>query len=653
MFRNRIIAIFIVIAGTVVFLSSAKPEVGETYQRALPKFKKSIVQDFDVFLKDAENFKQLLNKNQNKKALTQQEKEAYFALRHSFKMVESILEYVDKQNYDRSINGAPLPKIEPKAPDLNILQPKGLQVMDEIIYADDFNTESHQELYKLSENFYNGLAQYLAVLKKINLSERQLFEAYRYNIIRIASLSITGFDTPGSLTGLEDAKVELKAMHKNIVFFDEELAFTNNQSLLDTFNVLTQKGIQLLNDDSDFNTFNRAKFIREVLNPLYKNLKDIHLALAYETWDETESNFNQALNYKADNLFSKDFLNKFSYVSLEDDSLFVKRKKLGRILFYDPLLSGDNKMACVSCHDPKKAFTDGLPKSLAADAKSFLQRNSMTLPYSVYAQKMFLDMRAKGLENQFAHVVNSEQEFHTKYSEIVSKLRQSKKYTLLFYEAFPDYNNGITTNAIDYALAAYVMSLGDFDSKFDAFMRYENNDLSKDEEAGFNLFAGKAACATCHFVPVFNGLVPPFFKESESEVLGVTTTENQPWILDQDNGRKNAFVKENAKFYKHSFKTVTVRNIEKTAPYMHNGAFYTLESVLDFYNDGGGAGRGLDVPFQTLSEAPLELSDIEIQQIIAFMKTLTDKKEHKAPEASQLPRDFENVNWNNRQIPLE
>lgn len=141
-----------------------------------------------------------------------------------------------------------------------------------------------------------------------------------------------------------------------------------------------------------------------------------------------------------------------------------------------------------------------------------------------------------------------------------------------------------------------------------------------DEIAGFNLFTGKAKCATCHFIPLTNGTVPPSFMKSESEVLGVPDATKK---LDADLGK---FELTKAAIHRNSFKTPTVRNIELTAPYMHNGVFKTLEEVVNFYNEGGGNGLGFNLQNQTLPEDKLKLTALEKKQLIAFMKTLTDIK---------------------------
>ena len=153
-------------------------------------------------------------------------------------------------------------------------------------------------------------------------------------------------------------------------------------------------------------------------------------------------------------------------------------------------------------------------------------------------------------------------------------------------------------------------------------MRGDENKLSENEKKGFNLFMGKAKCGTCHFAPLFSGLLPPFFTESESEVLGVPgTNDKKNPTLDNDLGK---FLFTKSVIHKNSFKTPTLRNIELTAPYMHNGVYATLEEVMEFYNNGGGNGLKIAPPNQTLPFDKLNLSKKEVSDIIAFMKTLTD-----------------------------
>jgi len=131
---------------------------------------------------------------------------------------------------------------------------------------------------------------------------------------------------------------------------------------------------------------------------------------------------------------------------------------------------------------------------------------------------------------------------------------------------------------------------------------------------------GKAKCGTCHFAPLFNGVLPPDLVKSEAEVIGVPAVAGGKQI-DKDSGIYNIHP---AAPFLYSFKTPSLRNIALTAPYMHNGVFKTLEEVLDFYNRGGGKGTEINLPNQTLSSAPLQLTKDEQRKIISFLYTLTD-----------------------------
>lgn len=133
---------------------------------------------------------------------------------------------------------------------------------------------------------------------------------------------------------------------------------------------------------------------------------------------------------------------------------------------------------------------------------------------------------------------------------------------------------------------------------------------------------GKAQCGTCHFLPYFNSLLPPLYDISEVEVLGTPENEDPEHPRkDDDLGRYDLF---HIRYYKGAFKTPTVRNASKTAPYMHNGSFQTLNSLMEFYNRGGGTGLGLGITDQTLSPNPLNLTAAEIDHIISFIDSLTD-----------------------------
>ncbi len=348
------------------------------------------------------------------------------------------------------------------------------------------------------------------------------------------------------------------------------------------------------------------------MNPLSKAIYQMQLDLKIPFFKES-----RGLKVTAQTLFDKNAFDAEAFSGFPDYVTTKEKIELGKMLFNDPVLSGDNSRSCASCHHADKAFTDGLEKAVSLDGTMMVKRNTPTLSNIAFQRSFFYDSRVSYLEDQAVAVITNENEMHGSLEKSVSDLKKSKKYTADFKKAFP--NKEITAFAIKNVLASYIRSLSNYDSRFDDFMREEEK-FNIDEIAGFNLFAGKAKCATCHFIPLTNGTVPPNFDRSESEVLGVPGRNKK---LDIDFGKYDL---THAEVNRYSFKTPTIRNIALTAPYMHNGVFKTLEEVVDFYDLGGGQGLGFNLPNQTLPIDKLKLTPLEKKQLIAFMKTLTDKK---------------------------
>ncbi|MGB3619092.1 MAG: cytochrome c peroxidase [Catalinimonas sp.] len=543
---------------------------------------------------------------------------AHRAARLRYKAVEYLMDYRAAEAVQKYLNGAPLPKIDPYAPSLKILEPEGMQVIDELLFDDEPHTH-REELLALSAALRSHFAETRDFERVSKVFDRHFFEGVRFEIVRILSLGITGFDTPGSLHALPEALAAMRSMQTAYAYYVPYLEPALGDSIVGLFDGATG----YLSRHQDFDTFDRLHFLKTYLNPLYKITLRAQLALEVETaYEAYQSQWKSPVNFLGGEIFSDEFLNGNYYASVTDTT--PEMVHLGKLLFFDPVLSSNNERSCASCHQPDKGFTDGLPKSVATDFKGTVDRNAPTVLNAAYADRYFHDLRSEELEQQIEHVITDEREFHTTYFEISEKIARSAEYRALFREAFPrlgeEYISSYTLGA---ALGAYVRSLSSFNSPFDRYARGETDQIDPAVRRGFNLFMGKAACGTCHFAPTFNGTVPPFYKESESEVLGVPATAANDQ-LDPDIGRFGGRPKEIAPFYVHSFKTVTVRNVELTAPYMHNGVYATLEEVMDFYNRGGGAGMGLDVPHQTLAPDPLGLTDGEQQDIIAFMRALTD-----------------------------
>jgi cytochrome c peroxidase len=202
-----------------------------------------------------------------------------------------------------------------------------------------------------------------------------------------------------------------------------------------------------------------------------------------------------------------------------------------------------------------------------------------------------------------------------------ARLAAVSPYRERFRAAFPR-DSIVNGRLLRSAIASYLRSLQALNAPVDRAFRGDTTVLDAEERAGLNLFLGKAACGTCHFAPLFNGTVPPTYRDNELEVLGVPTAAvTGRATIDADPGH---FRQSHAAPHAHAFKVPSIRNVALTAPYMHNGVYRSLEQVVDFYNRGGGIGIGAAVPNQTLPAAPLRLAPAEQHALVRFLHALTD-----------------------------
>ena len=647
--KNKIPFVSLAIFVFVFLLHSFASSPVTSPKEALANLQKSFHLSIDQVASNIQLYSEKASTlDQSEKALVELQ-EIHLATRLAYKKVEFLLEYYDRDAMKKYINGAPLPTIEKHVPEIRVIEPSGLQVLDELVFGDNPIDEKEEILAQVKDlkKYFSQVQQYQ---KGIQINHRHVFEASRQEIIRILTLGVTGFDTPGSANAIPEAVNAMEAVSNAMAFYQTAIK-EKDASLSNDIKALFKGAIQYLKENNDFDSFDRLTFLKTYINPLYAKVKDAQIALGVETVYET-TNVPQAVRYHADNIFSDAFLNEDYFANVSNEEASEKRIELGKLLFFDPVLSSNNQFSCASCHQPEKGFTDGLDKSLAIKEGKKIKRNAPTVVNSVYAERYFYDLREPSIERQIRHVVIDSLEFNTDFFEIVDKLSQSETYKKLFAEAYADQPQyQLSKWSISNALACYVVSLSSFNSPFDQYVRGERKELPEAAKRGFNLFMGKAACGTCHFAPSFNGLVPPFYEESESEVLGVPSTPgSENLVIDPDLGRlESSRPQDEAYFYAFSFKTPTVRNAALTAPYMHNGVYETMEEVIDFYNKGGGLGMGIDIPHQTLPDAPLNLNEGEVKDLIAFMEALTDttgmtKIQLELPKFEGMPE------LNNRQI---
>ncbi|MDX1378222.1 MAG: cytochrome c peroxidase, partial [Anaerolineales bacterium] len=278
-----------------------------------------------------------------------------------------------------------------------------------------------------------------------------------------------------------------------------------------------------------------------------------------------------------------------------------EKAELGRMLFFDPVLSNNQDLSCATCHNPSLGFSDGLQTAMN------LQRNSMSLWNVGYGSNFFWDGREPTLESQLLVPLHAPNEMAASDEETVSRLKAIPAYVDMFGSAFGGGAESITIENLQTAIAAFERTLISNDSPFDKYAAGQFDALTGQQRRGLDLFrSASTRCFECHAAPTFGN--DNFF------VTGVPDLDGQP----HDAGR--AAVSDDGK--DGAFKAPSLRNVALSAPYMHNGVFDTLEEVIDFYAKGGGAERGIAVDRQIV---PFELSAQEREDLITFLFALTDE----------------------------
>jgi cytochrome c peroxidase len=291
------------------------------------------------------------------------------------------------------------------------------------------------------------------------------------------------------------------------------------------------------------------------------------------------------------------------------DGFSPQQIDLGRLLFFDPLLSADQSVSCASCHNPSQGFSDGLGRSLGIRGQ-LGTRSAPSLWNSAFIKEFFWDARAQSLEEQALSPLFSPQEMGNSPSQLLSNLQAVEAYPKLFKQAFPDTEN-LNLDQIATALAAFQSSLISLNSRYDQYAHGYAEALNPQEIEGLNIFRSFVArCSQCH--------MPPLFTNQQIAVIGTPEPEGMP----RDIGAEKTF---DSPLLKGGFKVPSLRNIAETAPYMHSGRFETLREVAQFYSDGRGHAvpQGEDLLLHWHISEP-DLSSHELDRLVDFMRTLSD-----------------------------
>ncbi|WP_008583971.1 cytochrome-c peroxidase [Niabella soli] len=538
---------------------------------------------------------------------------AFLKSRLLFKEFEWAAAYFNAELTDR-LNGPPVQEIENvdllDSSMARAIDPMGLQVIEPLIYP-RYDAANKEQLISQVRHLLTNTKYLIAYFSDHQLADWRILDAAKLEVFRIITLGITGFDNGLSLNSMEESAVSLKSLQEVLSYYTGKNKKATLLQHLDT-------AINYLQHHPDFASFNRAVFITRFANKISTGIAQLEQDLPGQ-----KIKYNRLLRQEAKTLFDTDAFNVDAFIPGPEFHTTEAKAALGEKLFYDASLSGTGTRSCASCHRPDLAFTDGLVKNTDIhDGTKLLKRNVPTLLNAAFQSNYFYDMRALTLEDQTRDVITNKAEMDGSMERVVQYVSANKIYKSLFAKAFPaKTGNSIRPDEVTNALASYVRSLARLNSRFDAYMRGNDNALTKQELNGFNLFAGKAKCGTCHFIPLFNGVTPPKYVASETEVQGVPRSLTDS-TLDPDAGYYDVIGVES---YKYAFKIPTIRNIQRTAPYMHNGVYQTLDQVMEFYNNAGAVGLRMNLPNQTLPEEKLNLTEKEKEDIIAFVKSLESK----------------------------
>jgi len=301
----------------------------------------------------------------------------------------------------------------------------------------------------------------------------------------------------------------------------------------------------------------------------------------------------------------------------EENPQTPEKIELGKKLFFDRRLSGDGTMNCATCHDPEQAFTDGLEISLSYPTTRNW-RNSPTLMNVAFQKHLFYDGRARNLEEQALFPMMSAFEMNRNLDFVEEVIRSVPEYVDAFQKVF---GGEVTRERMAMAIAAFERTLVSRDTPLDRYLKGDQKALSEEAMKGLALFRGKARCTECHYGvslsdDMFHALNVPEDPEHQRDPRIAATRRfvakvyhfDEYRTLAEDPGRY--LITKDKKDWK-AFRTPTLLEISRTAPYMHNGIFPTLEEVIEFFDKGGGQGNS--------ALKPLGLSAREKQYLKTFL----------------------------------
>jgi len=338
-------------------------------------------------------------------------------------------------------------------------------------------------------------------------------------------------------------------------------------------------------------------------------ISDLPILETTQNGEAYAPNLQTGYNYE-DVLFPDHFLNDNVLDPISTENAVTNEgATLGRVLFYDKNLSINNTISCASCHHQSLGFSDSLPFSIGFEG-GLTSRNSMAISNVDYNHGFFWDVRASTIEQQSLMPIQHPVEMGMTLAKLQYKLKLISYYPQLFLNAFG--STEITTQKISLAFGQFLRSMRSYRSKYDVGVEIGFSNFTAQELLGYQIYSGEPSrCSNCHTTQNFGGL-----ENRNNGIDGIYSDLGLAGITNND-------------YDIGKFKSVSLRNIELTAPYMHDSRFQTLEEVLEFYSSQINAHANLDDLLSTnftTGGPPIDLNFTKSEQkaIIAFLKTLTD-----------------------------
>lgn len=519
-------------------------------------------------------------------------RDAFRRARVAYKRAEFLLAYYSPTTV-AAVNG-PADSDDPDGPPAPLGSRAGFGALETAIFGDSSERRTAVQTRRIVASMLTSLRALRGATTLLTVNDTSALDAMRLEVTRVMTTGIEGYDSDESGGSI----VESAAALQGIVDGLARLTTTDHDAERAQAIARVARAARALSSAPDFDALDRFGFISAAGIPAAAAITALRHAV-----DPRAQASRRVWRPTAATPFDSDAFDPSALAPEYAPRPSPEIIATGRRLFFDPRLSGAGTRSCASCHVPTKSFTDGRVRAAPLGNTRTALRNTPTLVNAALQPAMFADERAGFVEDQIRVVLSSA-------AEMASSPELAAART------------GLDERTVRVALAAYIRTLTGLNSRFDRAIRGDTAAITADERRGFNLFAGKARCGTCHFAPLFGGTVPPEFTRSELEIVGVpSSAATKRATVDPDSGRERV---DHWSEHRFAFRVPSIRNAALTAPYMHNGVYATLEQVVDFYDRGGGAGIGATASAQTLPSRPLHLTPRERSDLVAFIHSVTD-----------------------------